>query len=282
MTQQEFISSEPQRISRFKIDNERIFATELRGYFKKQQGLVKNGKDIQTISPILERQYKRIANGLTDKQLVQAQNATIQKGVESVIQKRLDEQPAIIDQTTADLWDIALERAREQLADEGDPNLNNKILLLVAARIFGARNKSRVTNIAMTETQGATESMRSVITEEAHKELTDVIVDRDKERATELWELSRDYTSYKIQDAITVATTALLFKKLEEAIKEWVNMGDGKVRTGKFNHVIAGGQQIKTDEPFIVSGEQLMYPGDTSLGASMGNIARCRCNALYI
>jgi len=282
VTQQEFISSEPQRISRFKIDNERIFATELRGYFKKQQGLVKNGKDIQTISPILERQYKRIANGLTDKQLVQAQNATIQKGVESVIQKRLDEQPAIIDQTTADLWDIALERAREQLADEGDPNLNNKILLLVAARIFGARNKSRVTNIAMTETQGATESMRSVITEEAHKELTDVIVDRDKERATELWELSRDYTSYKIQDAITVATTALLFKKLEEAIKEWVNMGDGKVRTGKFNHVIAGGQQIKTDEPFIVSGEQLMYPGDTSLGASMGNIARCRCNALYI
>lgn len=34
---------------------------------------------------------------------------------------------------------------------------------------------------------------------------------------------------------------------------------------------------IPVDEPFIVGGEKLMYPGDDSLGASAGNIINCQC-----
>lgn len=34
---------------------------------------------------------------------------------------------------------------------------------------------------------------------------------------------------------------------------------------------------IPLDEPFVVGGEELMYPGDDSLGASAGNIINCQC-----
>jgi hypothetical protein len=34
---------------------------------------------------------------------------------------------------------------------------------------------------------------------------------------------------------------------------------------------------IPVNEPFTVGGEQLMYPGDDSLGASPGNVINCQC-----
>ena len=34
---------------------------------------------------------------------------------------------------------------------------------------------------------------------------------------------------------------------------------------------------IPVDDPFIVDGEQLMFPGDDSMGASLGNIINCQC-----
>ncbi len=60
--------------------------------------------------------------------------------------------------------------------------------------------------------------------------------------------------------------------------KEWNTVGDERVRRA---HANADFQQRDQDKPFNVGGEQLKYPGDTSLGASLGNIINCRCAALY-
>ncbi len=60
--------------------------------------------------------------------------------------------------------------------------------------------------------------------------------------------------------------------------KEWVTVSDGKVRP---SHVSAHGQIRFGDLPFNVGGESLRYPGDTLLGASVGNVAYCRCAAIY-
>ena len=62
--------------------------------------------------------------------------------------------------------------------------------------------------------------------------------------------------------------------------KSWANLGDSRVRRSPFNHLFAE-QTVPANKPFIVSGERLMYPGDTSLGASLGNVIRCRCSAIY-
>lgn len=60
--------------------------------------------------------------------------------------------------------------------------------------------------------------------------------------------------------------------------KEWVSVGDSRVREA---HLSADGQTRKINTPFDVGGEQLRWPGDNGLGASLGNIINCRCSAGY-
>ena len=66
--------------------------------------------------------------------------------------------------------------------------------------------------------------------------------------------------------------------------KRWSNMADSLVRGpstfSDFNHQAAN-QTVKIDQPFIVSGEQLRFPGDESMGASLGNVINCRCAVSY-
>lgn len=58
------------------------------------------------------------------------------------------------------------------------------------------------------------------------------------------------------------------------ATKIWHATLDGREREW---HNEADGQEVGQDEPFIVNGEELMFPGDTSLGATGSNIYNCRC-----
>ena len=60
--------------------------------------------------------------------------------------------------------------------------------------------------------------------------------------------------------------------------KEWAAILDDRTRGG---HAMADGQTQNMNDPYIVNGEYLMYPSDTSLGASLGNIINCRCSSLY-
>lgn len=77
----------------------------------------------------------------------------------------------------------------------------------------------------------------------------------------------------------------LAFVRAGVTEKAWLTRRDGRVRRppkSKFDHVAADGQRVPTPEPFIVSGQKLMHPGDFSLGASGGNTIRCRCSSLPI
>jgi len=68
----------------------------------------------------------------------------------------------------------------------------------------------------------------------------------------------------------------------EQMMKEWVSAMDTRMRTtppSDFDHGMANGQQVKFNEPFIVSGQKMMHPADWSLGASAGNIVNCRCSS---
>lgn len=61
--------------------------------------------------------------------------------------------------------------------------------------------------------------------------------------------------------------------------KKWSATGDDRTR---LEHSIADGQVKKLDEPFEVGGELLMYPLDSSLGASGKNIVNCRCTMFHL
>lgn len=43
------------------------------------------------------------------------------------------------------------------------------------------------------------------------------------------------------------------------------------------HHWEADGKTVPINEPFIIAGERLMFPGDDSLGATAKNLINCRC-----
>ena len=55
---------------------------------------------------------------------------------------------------------------------------------------------------------------------------------------------------------------------------EWVAAGDGRVRQ---DHADANGQRVELGQPFSVGGDLLLFPGDSSQGASAANVVNCRC-----
>lgn len=56
--------------------------------------------------------------------------------------------------------------------------------------------------------------------------------------------------------------------------KQWVC---AMTQNSRKAHKKANGQIVPLDEPFIVGGEKLMHPGDSSMGASAENVINCRC-----
>lgn len=60
--------------------------------------------------------------------------------------------------------------------------------------------------------------------------------------------------------------------------KEWFSVGDENVRD---SHVAADGQTRDLSKPYLVGGQLLRWPGDTSLGATVENVINCRCSSVY-
>jgi SPP1 gp7 family putative phage head morphogenesis protein len=60
-------------------------------------------------------------------------------------------------------------------------------------------------------------------------------------------------------------------------LKQWLTSGNANVRPA---HQAANGQIVPVDDPFIVDGEELMNPGDSS--GSPGNVINCHCVAIAI
>jgi len=63
--------------------------------------------------------------------------------------------------------------------------------------------------------------------------------------------------------------------KASQVARIWDSAGDKRVRD---SHKEMDGQSVGIDEPFVTpDGEKLMHPGDSSLGASGGEVINCRC-----
>lgn len=99
------------------------------------------------------------------------------------------------------------------------------------------------------------------------------------------------YSKYQAKRVARTETTGAMnagqqFERDELDIewKSWVATKDIRTRgsdpSDEFNHLVADGQIVENHSPFIVSGQRLLYPGDTSLGATAGNIVHCRCAAV--
>ena len=59
--------------------------------------------------------------------------------------------------------------------------------------------------------------------------------------------------------------------------REWVAAQGERTRE---DHSAANGQIVSMNQPFIVGGEELMYPGDPN--GSAENVINCRCIVAYV
>ena len=280
MTQREFIRSETIRVFDIKISLELTMRRELRTYFNQQRIRIRNGRQTETIEPVLEKHYQRIIRRFTRTKT--KQNNRIKDNLQVFISSKATNRAIEIDNTTRALYEDAIRKAEIELAEQGNKTPTEKELLIAASIIFARRSRGRVNTISNTETQNTVEGVRQEITRQAHIELEDVILDRNEKRANELFDISQDYTTYKVKERIRTTEIVILIALLAGARKQWVTMGDNLVRTSPFNHVEANGQVVNINEPYMVSGELLNYPGDVSLGASPGNVVNCRCISIYI
>lgn len=169
-------------------------------------------------------------------------------------------QADIISKTNQRDMQDAVNEAREELNRQGEPT-DSRSVAAAASVILARKLGARVDLIVITETQIAAEAAKAV---EASA-TTGVIIPGIPMPAQRV----------PLEPAVSPAL-------VRELRKGWLDLRDDRVRE---THLIAGrtyqAEPIPVNDPFIVGGARMMFPGDTSQGAPIREIANCRCSATY-
>lgn len=112
-------------------------------------------------------------------------------------------------------------------------------------------------------------------------------IDKITQRYAERLLVTRADTVASIQamSAYNAGRSQLYAQMVEDGLdpttifKRWKTRGDEKVRS---SHRAMNGQKVPGAQPFLTPrGARMMNPGDTSMGAPLSEVARCRCRAIY-
>ncbi len=238
-------------------------------------GVVLNAREFEPeLSDLLENQYERTAKVFDDQireflpadlESTEEEDSLITDALILFFADRLIDQSQIITRTNQrDISQsiVSADRQLQQLAKPGEI-VSNRQVAQVAGTLLRRKLKGRTGTIATTEVQVAAETSK----------------------ATETSVLTRNPRSLprpvlaipKPQVVVPELPVGLTPPKVQN---EWVTAGDEVVRRSPFSHVAADGQKVNIDESFSVSGQLLRIPGDTSQGASLGNVIRCRCGSV--
>lgn len=244
-----------------KIRFERMLASELRSFnrrlsrqaiieFDQGAGAVNAAQFQDELTGILETHYARVGEPFSSQIIdelpedIEASNAeviVIAAALASFFSTRAREQSEIITVTNQSDALVAVDRANmiaQEEVEAGRPQARRTTAVQAGAEL-SRRLSGRVGGIATLETQAAAEAAKG----------------------TEAQVLTRQLPS------VTGGTLREV-----DVTKDWFTVGDERVRPA---HVAADSQTRSLNKPFSVGGESLRWPGDTSLGASVGNVIRC-------
>lgn len=262
----------PTKISRLaqadlkqKLILERKLLVELRKFNKKlvrkfirlygTKGLIVDADDsLNELQAVLRKHYKRVKNkfdGTIQKRLPSNADVTnrerdiINSALNAYLAEKVPVQSQIINVTNKEDISSSVEKGRE--LTQAEP-ISQRELALVTGALLLRRLSSRTSAISATETQDMAEASK----------------------ATEASVLSGTEPAVSRVPPGPVNVT-----------KTWFTVGDNLVRSSPFDHVAANLQKRKLEEAFTVSGQSLRWPGDSSLGASAGNIINCRCSSIH-
>lgn len=166
-------------------------------------------------------------------------------------------QADIITGTTFRDMQDAVAQARQELTELGQPT-DSRSVAAAASTILSRTLRNRVELIAVTETQAAAETAKAI-----------------EASATTRISIPGITVPASIVQVLEPAVTPVVERTLR---KTWLTLQDDRVRD---THRAVQGRTVELNEPFIVGGARMMYPGDASLGAPIRELANCRCSAQY-
>jgi uncharacterized protein with gpF-like domain len=158
---------------------------------------------------------------------------------------RANDSSAIIAQTTIKDANKAIETVKQQALAKGEA-ITNATLAARSRILLNQKISGRINTIAATETQNPAENSKQ----------------------TEIDYL--DHHNAEI-DGENIAE--------RKKQKQWIAILDNVTRV---DHAEADGQTVDFDEPYEVAGQQLRFPGDMGLGATIDNVINCRCSSIII
>ena len=208
----------------------------------------------------------------------------IQFAINSTIQSNATPRATKISNTTTNFMTRSMVEARALLGEE----LSEIAFIRTSTNILRGFLRNRVGLIAMTETQYIAETTRNLQDSNTRSAINDGLqrwdddgfTAEEREEMEEISGLSPAVSSDDIDSDMDSMEAAAILTAFERNLKQWVTMGDMKVRS---SHASANGQTVQINSPFIVgSGAMLMFPGDTSLGASVKDWINCRCYSAYL
>lgn len=255
-------------LSRHRTSFETLLEDHYRRVQKSFGGMVLKQNNVTTYAALRAKQSKQ-----TDAE----EESRIKELIAAIFllwdDERAPVQADIIVATTVRDMSDAIDQGRQAMRQEGTP-IENRSLAAVAAAILIRILRGRVDLIAVTETQGAAEAAKAIEASTAARVLIPGIpVPRDIVPLVEPTVAPTPAPGGGPRSTPVQATLK----------KNWLDMRDKKVRA---THLDAGRRYgaapIPVNEAFIVGSSRMMYPGDTSLGAPVREIANCRCSAQYI
>ena len=206
---------------------------------------------------ILDNHYSRVQNAFQnnvrlrlpegERELSDEEIALLIAAYISWREERRQSSAQIITDTNQRQLNNAIDMARQTMIEQ-DQEITNMGLAATTAVIFRRAYEARTNVIAITETQAAAESTK--LQESA------VLSGEDPSSITRL-------------GGLFIAS---------KSIKIWNTVGDILVRP---IHAAVNLTDVSINEAFTIGGERLMFPGDTSLGATAKNVAHCRCGLTY-
>lgn len=260
------MSEQARQDLREKLKLERRLAEQIRAFNKrlvinttKEYGATGAAFNAETMQPelikLLDDHYKDVG-GKFDHQLTDElpddvaatpeERAAIAAALAAFFSARASDQAEIITGTNHTDIDGSISQAvmlSQEESQAGRPQSRLDIAVLAGAAL-SRKLAGRVTSVAATETQAPAEAAK----------------------ATEAQVLTGQPPS------VTGGTMRPV-----DVNKEWITVGDERVREA---HIMADSQVQTLNQSFEVGGEQLRWPGDTSLGASPGNVINCRCSSV--
>ena len=238
-----------------KLRLERKLASKMRKFLKRQandfyrkwednRGLLDAFDSIEELSDILEDHYINTANKFS---------------------------PYIVDQINT-----AMRNNGEEPINKDDPGLLLALLLFMQSSV-----RESAVKISETSNKEISASMREFegdATKARKKQRARALPRSETIAATETQKAAEGSKAATLEAGQDIARAGAIAAIVFQSVKTWFTRQDGKVRPA---HDAALFQEVRSEETFLVGGQELLYPGDTSFGASMWNIINCRCVAIY-